>query len=162
MIESHKDCESSYKARRARPGLRCGSPKCVLARPGGLCPAGQASRAGRASGRLPFRHREDGSQVVEGLGGGKYEDKGGSLLWHRSLANLVPDFGFPFLDDLRRFLVFRQSLLIINPLKMCIEELDREVRSRIASRPMDIKILRSIPGIGMVSAYAILAEIGNY
>ena len=100
--------------------------------------------------------------MVEGLGGGKYEDKGGSLLWHRSLANLVPDFGFPFLDDLRRFLVIRQSLLIINPLKMCIEELDREVRSRIASRPMDIKILRSIPGIGMVSAYAILAEIGNY
>jgi transposase len=27
---------------------------------------------------------------------------------------------------------------------------------------MDIKILRSIPGIGMISAYTILAEIGNY
>lgn len=58
--------------------------------------------------------------------------------------------------------LIRQSLRIINQLKMCIEELDREVRSRIASRPMDIKILRSIPGIGMVSAYTILAEIGNY
>lgn len=58
--------------------------------------------------------------------------------------------------------LIRQSLRIIDQLKMCIEELDREVRSRIASRPMDIKILRSIPGIGMVSAYTILAEIGNY
>ena len=46
--------------------------------------------------------------------------------------------------------------------EMCIEELDREIRTRIASRPVDIKILRSIPGIGMVSAYTILAEIGNY
>ena len=58
--------------------------------------------------------------------------------------------------------LIRQSLRIINQIKMCIEELDREIRSRIASRPMDIKILRSIPGIGMVSAYTILAEIGNY
>jgi transposase len=45
--------------------------------------------------------------------------------------------------------------------EMRIEELDREIRSRIASRPMDIKILRSIPGIGIVSAYTILAEIGK-
>lgn len=58
--------------------------------------------------------------------------------------------------------LIRQSLRIINQLKMCVEELDEEIRSRIASRPIDIKILRSIPGIGMVSAYTILAEIGNY
>lgn len=55
-----------------------------------------------------------------------------------------------------------QSLQIINQLKMRIEELDGEIRSRIASKPMDIKILRSIPGIGTVSAYTILAEIGDY
>lgn len=58
--------------------------------------------------------------------------------------------------------LIRQSLQIMSQFEMRIEELDREIRSRIASRPMDIKILRSIPGIGMVSAYTILAEIGNY
>ncbi|MDD1753133.1 MAG: IS110 family transposase [Methanotrichaceae archaeon] len=58
--------------------------------------------------------------------------------------------------------LIRQSLQIINQLKACILELDEEIRSRIASRPMDLKIAMSIPGIGMVSAYTILAEVGNY
>lgn len=44
--------------------------------------------------------------------------------------------------------LIRQSLQIMNQLEMCIEELDREIRSRIASRPVDIKILRSIPELG--------------
>jgi transposase len=64
--------------------------------------------------------------------------------------------------DASDIFLIRQSLQIINQLKMRIEELDREIHSRIALRPMDIKILRSIPGIGMVSACTILAEIGNY
>ena len=58
--------------------------------------------------------------------------------------------------------LIRQSLQIIAQLKIRIEELDVEIRSRIASRPMDLKIAMSIPGIGIVSAYTILAEIGNY
>jgi transposase len=58
--------------------------------------------------------------------------------------------------------LIRQSLQIITQLKKRIEELDGEIRSRIASRPMDLKIAMSIPGIGIVSAYTILAEIGNY
>lgn len=58
--------------------------------------------------------------------------------------------------------LIRQSLQIITQLKIRIEELDVEIRSRIASRPMDLKIAMSIPGIGIVSAYTILAEIGNY
>ena len=59
-------------------------------------------------------------------------------------------------------LPIRQSLQIINQFNMRIEELDQEIRSRIASKPMDLKIAMSIPGIGIVSAYTILAEIGNY
>lgn len=58
--------------------------------------------------------------------------------------------------------LIRQSLQVITQLKMRIDELGAEIRLRIASRPMDLKIAMSIPGIGIVSAYTILAEIGNY
>jgi transposase len=45
---------------------------------------------------------------------------------------------------------------------MRIEELDAEMLSRIASKPMDLKIVMSIPGLGLISACTILAEIRNY
>ena len=64
--------------------------------------------------------------------------------------------------EVSAIILIRQSLQIINQFNMRIEELDQEIRSRIASKPMDMKIAMSIPGIGIVSAYTILAEIGNY
>ena len=64
--------------------------------------------------------------------------------------------------EVSAIILIRQSLQIINQFNMRIEELDQEIRSRIASKPMDLKIAMSIPGIGIVSAYTILAEIGNY
>lgn len=57
--------------------------------------------------------------------------------------------------------LIRQSLQIITQLKIRIEELDVEIRSRIASRPMDLKIAMSIPGIGIVSAYTILGAVAK-
>jgi len=50
--------------------------------------------------------------VGEGLGGGNYEDEGGSLLWHQK-GNLVPDFSFPFLDDLCRLLICKIVMVYI-------------------------------------------------
>ena len=64
--------------------------------------------------------------------------------------------------EVSAIILIRQSLQIINQFNMRIEVLDQEIRSRIASKPMDLKIAMSIPGIGIVSAYIILAEIGNY
>lgn len=43
-----------------------------------------------------------------------------------------------------------------------IDELDREISTRIDRRKNDLTIAMSIPGTGLISATAILAEIGNY
>jgi transposase len=38
----------------------------------------------------------------------------------------------------------------------------KEIKNRIASRRVDLKIAMSIPGIGFISASTILAEVGDF
>jgi hypothetical protein len=50
----------------------------------------------------------------------------------------------------------------IESIRRIIDELDVEIKNRIASRREDLKIAMSIPGIGFTSAVTILAEIGDF
>ena len=43
-----------------------------------------------------------------------------------------------------------------------IDELDKEIMSRIKRRKEDLEIALSMPGMGVKSALSILAEIGDY
>jgi transposase len=61
-----------------------------------------------------------------------------------------------------QILSIRISLSLIESLNQKIEEIDRELRSRILNRQKDLEIAISVPGIDFVSGVTILAEIGNY
>lgn len=54
------------------------------------------------------------------------------------------------------------SLSLIDSINRRIEEVDREIKTRIKSRQRDLEIAMSVPGIDFVSGVTILAEIGNY
>jgi len=51
---------------------------------------------------------------------------------------------------------------MIDSIQTKIEELDKQIMSKIMRRKDELTIVTSIPGIGFVSGAAILAEIGNY
>jgi transposase len=46
----------------------------------------------------------------------------------------------------------------IESIQKRIDELDKEIKSRVASRKEDLRIAMSIPGIGFTAAVIILAE----
>lgn len=64
--------------------------------------------------------------------------------------------------EVSQIIQIRGSLKVIDVIQERIDELDREIQSRIVRRKNDLRIAMSIPGIGFVSAAAILAEIGDY
>lgn len=64
--------------------------------------------------------------------------------------------------EISQIIQIRGSLKVIDAIQERIDELDQEIQSRIIRRKNDLRIAMSIPGMGFVSAAAILAEIGNY
>jgi transposase len=58
-------------------------------------------------------------------------------------------------------ILIRTYLDMIDSIQIKIEELDRQIMSKIMRRKDELAIAMSIPGIGFVSGAAILAEIGN-
>ncbi|HQN31272.1 MAG TPA: IS110 family transposase [Methanothrix soehngenii] len=63
--------------------------------------------------------------------------------------------------DLTQILLIRGSLEQMEAIQKRIDELQNEIKSRIAYRKEDLKIAMSIPGIGFTSASILLAEIGD-
>lgn len=61
-----------------------------------------------------------------------------------------------------QIILIRGGLEQIESIQRRIDELDREIKNRIASRREDLKIAMSISGIGFTSAVTILAEIGDF
>src|SRR5512137_2798720 len=61
-----------------------------------------------------------------------------------------------------QIILIRGGLELIGSIQRRIDELDREIKIRIASREEDLRIAMSIPGIGFTSAATILAEIGDF
>ena len=59
-------------------------------------------------------------------------------------------------------ILIRGYLEQIDAIQRNIEELESEIRKRVAPLRKDMAIVMSVPGIGFVSATVILAEIGNY
>jgi transposase len=59
-------------------------------------------------------------------------------------------------------ILIRGYLEEIDSIQKNIEELESEIRTRIAPLRKDMAIVMSVPGIGFISAAVILAEIGNY
>jgi transposase len=64
--------------------------------------------------------------------------------------------------EVSQIIQIRGSLKVIDAIQERIDELDREIQSRDIRRKNDLRIAMSIPGVGFISAAAILAEIGNY
>ena len=61
-----------------------------------------------------------------------------------------------------QIILIRGGLEQIESIQRRIDDLDSEIKNRIASRKEDLKIAMSIPGIGFTSAVTILAEIGDF
>ena len=61
-----------------------------------------------------------------------------------------------------QIILIKGGLELIGSIQRRIDELDREIKNRIASREEDLRIAMSIPGIGFTSAVTILAEIGDF
>jgi len=61
-----------------------------------------------------------------------------------------------------QIILIRGGLEQIESIQRRIDELEGEIKNRIASRSADLKIAMSIPGIGFTSAVTILAEIGDF
>lgn len=64
--------------------------------------------------------------------------------------------------DVTQIFLIRGSLELITAFQKRIDELDSEIKRRIAGRKEDLAIAMSIPGIGFVAASTILAEIGDF
>jgi transposase len=64
--------------------------------------------------------------------------------------------------EITQIILIRGGLELIGSIQRRIDELDREIKNRIASREEDLRITMSIPGIGFTSAVTILAEIGDF
>jgi transposase len=61
-----------------------------------------------------------------------------------------------------QIILIKGGLELIGSIQRRIDELDREIKTRMASREEDLRIAMSIPGIGFTSAVTILAEIGDF
>ncbi len=63
--------------------------------------------------------------------------------------------------DITQILLIRGSLEQIAVIQKRIDELEEEIKSRIASRKEDLRIAMSIPGVGFIAGATLLSEIGN-
>lgn len=63
--------------------------------------------------------------------------------------------------DFTQILLIRGSLEQMEAIQKRINEIRKEIKSRIAYRKEDLKIAMSIPGVGFTSASTLLAEIGD-
>ena len=63
--------------------------------------------------------------------------------------------------DFTQILLIRGSLEQMEAIQKRIDEIRKEIKSRIAYRKDDLKIAMSIPGVGFTSASTLLAEIGD-
>jgi len=63
--------------------------------------------------------------------------------------------------DFTQILLIRGSLEHMEAIQKRIDEIRKEIKSRIAYRKDDLKIAMSIPGVGFTSASTLLAEIGD-
>jgi len=64
--------------------------------------------------------------------------------------------------DTTQVILIRGGLDQIVSIQKRIDELDSEIKGRVASRKEDLRIAMSIPGIGFTAAVIILAEIGDF
>jgi transposase len=64
--------------------------------------------------------------------------------------------------DTTQIMLIQGSLEQIESIQKRINELDKEIRLRVANRKEDLNIAMSIPGIGFTSATVLLAEIGDF
>jgi transposase len=64
--------------------------------------------------------------------------------------------------DTTQILLIRGRLEQIESIQKRISELDKEIKTRVASRKEELNIAMSIPGIGFTAAAIILAEIGDF
>jgi transposase len=64
--------------------------------------------------------------------------------------------------DTTQVILIRGGLEQIESIQKRIDELDNEIKGRVASRKEDLRIAMSIPGIGFTAAVIILAEIGDF
>ncbi len=64
--------------------------------------------------------------------------------------------------DITQVILIRGCLEQMESLQKRIDELDMEIRNRVATRKEDLRIAMSIPGIGFTAAAIILAEIGDF
>lgn len=63
--------------------------------------------------------------------------------------------------DITQILLIRGSLEQIAAIQKRIEELEKEIKNRIASREDDLRIAMSIPGVGFIAGSTLLSEIGD-
>lgn len=63
--------------------------------------------------------------------------------------------------DFTQILLIRGSLEQMEAIQKRIDEICKEIKSRITYRKEDLKIAMSIPGVGFTSASTLLAEIGD-
>ena len=61
-----------------------------------------------------------------------------------------------------QIILIRGCLDLMRSIQQRIDELDEEIKTRIARRKDDLRIAMSIPGIGFTSAVTILAEVGDF
>jgi transposase len=64
--------------------------------------------------------------------------------------------------DITKIQLIRGSMELIAALERRVDELEAEIRRRVAHKKENIRILMSVPGIGFISAVTILAEIGDF
>jgi transposase len=64
--------------------------------------------------------------------------------------------------DITQVILIQGGLHQIESIQKRIDELDKEIKSRVANRKEDLRIAMSIPGIGFTAATIILAEIGDF
>jgi transposase len=58
-------------------------------------------------------------------------------------------------------IIIEQNLHLIDQITLQISQLDDEILFRMNAREEDLKIAKSIPGIGTTAAVTILAELGD-
>ncbi len=64
--------------------------------------------------------------------------------------------------DTTQIILIRGCLEQMESLQKRIDELDKEIKNRVATRKDDLRIAMSIPGIGFTAAAIILSEIGDF
>jgi transposase len=95
--------------------------------------------------------RIDIDEIIEGIPVTRIKKKGDQI--REAIAGQLSE------SDI---ILIRGYLEQIDAIQKNIEELESEIRRRIAPLRKNLAIVMSVPGIGFISAAVILAEIGNY